>query len=82
MNLTKFPRPCSHFGITVFEQEGGKRGIPLYQTWHIVNSITLYHITSHSIMSYHKVLHPMLHPMLHPRTSTEVTSYQTIIPNQ
>ena len=50
MNLTKISRPCSHFGITIFEQEEGKRGIPLYQTWHIVNSITLYHITSHSIL--------------------------------
>ena len=47
MNLTKFSGPCSHFGI-IFEQEEGKRGIPLYQTWHIVNSITLYHFTSHS----------------------------------
>ena len=43
-----FSRPCSHFGI-IFEQEEGKCGIPLYQTWHIVNSITLYHFTSHSI---------------------------------
>ena len=34
MNLTQFSRPCSHFGI-IFEQEEGKRGIPLYQTWHI-----------------------------------------------
>ena len=25
MNLTKFPRPCNHFGI-IFEQEKGKRG--------------------------------------------------------
>ena len=48
MNLIKFARPCSHFGI-IFEQEEGKRGIPLYQTWHSVNSITLYHFTSHSI---------------------------------
>ena len=48
MNLTKSSRPCSHFGI-IFEQEEGKRGIPLYQTWHIVHSITLYHFTSHSI---------------------------------
>ena len=48
MNLTKLSRPCSHFGI-IFEQEEGKCGIPLYQTWHIVNSITLYHFTSHSI---------------------------------
>ena len=52
MNLTKFSRPWSHFGI-VFEQEEGKRGIPLYQTWHIVNSITLYHFTSHSISELH-----------------------------
>ena len=59
MNLTIFCRPCSHFGITIFEQEEGKRGIPLYQTWHIVNSITLYHITSHSILSYHMVSHPI-----------------------
>ena len=51
MNLTTFSRPCSHFGI-IFEQEG-KRGIPLYQTWHIVNSITLYHFTSHSISELH-----------------------------
>ena len=48
MNLTKFSRPCNHFGI-IFEQEEGKHGIPLYQTWHIVNSITLYHFTSHGI---------------------------------
>ena len=40
MNLTKFSRPCSHFG-TIFQQEEGKRGI--------VKSITLYHFTSHSI---------------------------------
>ena len=52
MNLMKFSRPCSHFGI-IFEQEEGKRGIPLYQTWHIVNSITLYHLTSHSISELH-----------------------------
>ena len=52
-------RPCSHFGITIFEQEEGKRGIPLYQTRHIVNSITLYHITSHSVLSYHMVSHPI-----------------------
>ena len=51
-NLTKFSRSCSHFGI-IFEQEEGKRGIPLYQTWHIVNSITLYHFTSHSISELH-----------------------------
>ena len=57
MNLTKFVPPCSHFGITIFEQEGGKQGIRMYQTWHIVNSITLYHITSHSILSYHMVSH-------------------------
>ena len=37
----------------------GETGIPLYQTWHIVNSITLYHITSHSILSYHMVSHPI-----------------------
>ena len=59
MNLTKFSRSYSHFGITIFEQEEGKRGIPLYQTWHIVNSITLYHITSYSILSYHMVSHPI-----------------------
>ena len=52
MNLTKFSWPRSHFGI-IFEQEEGKRGIPLYQTWHIVNSITLYHFTSHSISELH-----------------------------
>ena len=51
-NLTKFSRPCSHFGI-IFEQEDGKRGIPVYQTWHIVKSITLYHFTSHSISELH-----------------------------
>ena len=59
MNLTKYSPPCSHFGITIFEQEEEKRGIPLYQTWHIVNSITLYHITSHGILSYHMVSHPI-----------------------
>ena len=52
MNLTKLSRPSCHFGITIFEREEGRRGIALYQTWHIVNSITLYHITSHSIMYY------------------------------
>ena len=55
MNLTKFSPSCSHiFGITIFEQEDGKRAIPLYQTWHIVNSITLYQIVSlpHPILSY------------------------------
>ena len=57
MNLTKFSIPCSHFRITIFEQEEEKRGIPLYQTWHIVNNITLYHITSHSILSYQMVSH-------------------------
>ena len=51
-----FSPSCSHF---IFEHEEGKRGIPLYQTWHIVNSITLYHITSHSILSYHMVSHPI-----------------------
>ena len=59
MNLTKYSRSYSHFGITIFEQEKGKRGIPLYQTWHIVNSITLYHITSNSTLSYHMVSHPI-----------------------
>ena len=64
MNLTQLSRPCSHFGITIFEQ-GGKRGIPLYHTWHIANSNTLYHITSHSIMSYHTALHSITsHPIL------------------
>ena len=58
MNLTKFPRPC-HFGITILNRKRGNGGIPLYQTWHIVNSITLYHITSHSILSYHMVSHPI-----------------------
>ena len=48
INESSFSPPCSHFGI-IFEQEEGKRGIPLYQTWHIVSSITLYHFTSHSI---------------------------------
>ena len=52
MNLTKISRPCSHFGIT-FEQEEGKCGIPLYLRWHIVNSITLYHFTSHSVSECH-----------------------------
>ena len=52
MNLTKFSPSRSHFGI-IFEQEEGNRGIPLYQTWHIVNSITLYHFTSHSISELH-----------------------------
>ena len=61
INLTKFAPPCSHFGITIFEQEGGKRGIPLYHTWHIVNSIILYHITSHNILLYHLVLHYYIH---------------------
>ena len=51
-NRTKFSPPGSHFGI-IFEQEEGKRGIPLYQTWHIVNSITLYHFISHSISELH-----------------------------
>ena len=32
MNLTKYSQPYSHFGITIFEQEEEKRGIPLYQT--------------------------------------------------
>ena len=57
MNLTKFSSPCSHFGIIIFEQEEEKQGISMYQTWHIVNSITLYHITSHGILSYHMVSH-------------------------
>ena len=56
MNLTKFSPSCSHFEITIYEQEGGKRGIPLYHTWHTVNSITLYHITSHHIVSCHMVI--------------------------
>ena len=47
MNLTKFSPPCSHFGITIFQQEEEKRGIPLYQTWHIVNNrIILHHIVT------------------------------------
>ena len=68
MNLTKSSRSCSHFGITIFEQEEGKRGISLYQTWHIVNSITLYHITSHSIMLYQVISNGILlyyHTKLH-----------------
>ena len=57
MNLTKFSPPGSHFGITIFQQEEEKRGIPLYQTWHIVNnSIILQHI----IMSYQMVSHPII----------------------
>ena len=45
-NIAKLPRAaCSHFRI--FVQEEGKRGIAMYQTWHIVHSITLYHFTSH-----------------------------------
>ena len=53
MNLTTFSPPCSHFGITIFEQEEEKRGIALYQTWHIVNSITLHHIILCHIIWYH-----------------------------
>ena len=52
MNLTKSSPPRSHFGITIFEKEEEKRGIPLYQTWHIVNSITLYHIISRGLHNY------------------------------
>ena len=45
MNLTKLSPPFRHFGITIFQQEEEKRGIPRYQTWHIVNnSITFYTI--------------------------------------
>ena len=68
----QFSRPCSHFEITIFdfEQEGGKRGIPLYHTWHIVDSITLYHITSHSIMLYH-----MHHLVSHPILSYHITPH-------
>ena len=58
MNLTKFSPSYNHFGITIFEQEEGKRGIPLYQTWHIVNSITLYHIPSHPIKLSYKIASP------------------------
>ena len=57
MKLAQFSRSCNHFGITIFEQEEEKRGIPLYQTWHIVNGITLYHITSRSILHYIKSYH-------------------------
>ena len=56
MNFTKLS--AAILEKTIFEQEEEKRGIPLYQTWHIVNSVTLYHITSHSILSYHMVSHP------------------------
>ena len=73
MNLTKFSRPYSHFGIVIFEQEEEKRGNPLYQTWHIVNSITLYHITSHSIMSYQMVFHPII--LSYQITSPHIPSY-------
>ena len=55
-NLTKFSPSCSHFEI-IFEQEEGKRGIPLYQTWHIVESITLYHFTSHTISELHTYIY-------------------------
>ena len=47
MNLTKFFPPCSHFGISIFQQKEEKRGIPLYQTWHIVNNrIILQHMVT------------------------------------
>ena len=86
-------RPSCHFGITIFEQEEEKRGIPLYQTWHIVNSIPLYHITSNSIMSYlvsylvshpitlsHQIasLHIISYPIVsYPTLSYHITSHQT-----
>ena len=50
MNLIKFSRHCGHFG-NIFEQEEGKRGTLCIKhgTLTIVNSITLYHFTSHSV---------------------------------
>ena len=78
MNRTKLSPPCGHFVITILEQEEGKRGIPLYQTWHIVNSITLYHITSHSIMLYQMVSHPhtkLHHLISHPILLCSILSY-------
>ena len=54
-------RPCSHFGITIFEQEEGKRGIPCtkYGTSSIVshyitlNHKVLCHIKRYLILSYY-----------------------------
>ena len=75
MNLTKFSPPGSHFGITIFQQEEEKRGIPLYQTWHIVNNsiilqhklchIKWYHILSYQVASPHIPSYPIvLWPLL------------------
>ena len=51
MNLTKFSPPGSHFGITIFQQEEDKRGIPLYLS---------YQVASPHIPSYPVVLCPLL----------------------
>ena len=79
-NLIKFSRRCSHFGI-IFEQEEGKRGIPLYQTWHIVKSITLYHFTSHSISELHLYTYSLT-PYIYIRQNTAVAlaPFQRFIP--
>ena len=53
MNLTKFCQPCSHFGITIFEQEEGKRGIPL--GWRIT-SHSKYYVISNGITSYRAII--------------------------
>ena len=48
------------FWKTILEQEVGKRGISLYHTWHIANSIhhiTLHHIISCYIIWYHILSH-------------------------
>ena len=83
-NLIKFSWPCSHFGI-IFEQEEGKRGTPLYQTWHIVNSITLYHFTSHSISELHPYTYSFtpyiyIRQLFWPRFSVWLSPFQCFIP--
>ena len=62
MNLTKFSPRCSHFGITIFEQETGfRRNGGSLCIKHSTLSIVSHYITLHHIVSCHiKLLHPII----------------------
>ena len=74
MNLTKFSRPCSHFGIVIFEQEEEKRGtlcikhgtLSIVSHYITLHHIGLCHIKWYSILSYYhtKLHHLISHPIL------------------
>ena len=55
MNLTNFLNPAAILELFLNRKRGnamGKRGIPLYQTWHIVNSASIYKIGNFLIFSF------------------------------